>query len=67
MSFWNKTYSVSFIRIKSRYAFNEEAKRYHGNIMILQTFAKDIRHQINCETDGGLVCFGLDPYHNFVT
>ena len=35
--------------------------------MILQTFAKDVCHHINCETDGGPGLFWTDPRHNFVT
>ena len=60
MSFWNKTYS-SFIRIKSGYALNKETKINHGNIMILQTFTLAVRQMED------LVCFELNPHHNFVT
>ena len=28
-------------------------QKHHGNIMILQTFTKEVCHHINCETDKG--------------
>ena len=54
-----------FIRIKSLYALNKETKTYHGNITILQTFAKAVCYHINCEADVGPGLFWTESSSQF--